>query len=104
MPRLKTPKDFDWSEQNKEQTSFKETQIFHFLNNLHQTLKQRFSWYNLYHSLSNVSFLNLGILILSFVLFFAYTFPYISIPLSLQKGKVLGTSWYDYSWQYRDTI
>jgi len=104
MSRLKAPKDFDWSEQNKEQSSFKETQIFHFLNNLHQTLRQRFSWYNLYHSLPNVSFLNLGILILSFVLFFAYTFPYISITLLPQEGRILGASWYNYNWQYRDTI
>jgi len=100
MPGLKSPSGFNWDKPKKIK---KETQLFHFLNNLHQTLKQRFSWYNFYHSLPNVSFLNLGILILSFVLFFAYTFPYISITLSPQ-GRVAGVSWFNQNWNYRTPI
>ncbi|MCD6422186.1 hypothetical protein J7L13_02455, partial [bacterium] len=86
------PEGFGWQKKNRKS----------FLSSLHQFLGKRFKWYRYWHSLEASSFVHLGILIWAGVFFLSYLLPLI-LPFR-QKGKVLGASWYDYSWQYRDTI
>ncbi|MCD6156254.1 MAG: DUF2341 domain-containing protein, partial [Candidatus Atribacteria bacterium] len=99
---LKPAHGFDWHKQKLP----RKTQIFHFLNPLHQHLCSRSRWYRLWHEIKDISFVHLGILIFASVFLLGYLLPPIlpSLKLLQQKGKVLGASWYDYSWAYRDTI